>query len=1123
MLNDRAQRQQAIQPQTSFIVQAPAGSGKTELLTQRFLVLLTQVRHPEEIIALTFTRKAAAEMRERILNALHRGHTTEEPQESHARHTWQLAQKALAQDNAWQWNLLNNPNRLRILTIDALCASLVRQMPLLSQMGASPVIGEHGDNLYQHAAELLLQSLEEDETVQPALRQLLQHLDNNYQQVCELLIAMLKCREQWLNYLVGINDPHDLRYHLQGTLKKINQQLLITIAKLITPDEKTELMALLDYAAHNLMLSNSDSIIKAGYSRTFNQDLENNKIIWRALATLLLTQSGEFRRRVDKTIGFPATKNPMEVAMKQRMQELLAHLQTRDDLREQLQQLLNLPPLSYNDKQWEILNSLFIILPRLAALLIITFQEVGEVDFTEITTRALRALGDEENPTDLALSLDYRIQHILVDEFQDTSITQFRLLEQLTRGWEAADGRTLFLVGDPMQSIYRFRQAEVGLFLRARERGMGNIHLQSLTLTENFRSQANIVNWVNHHFQRIFPAREDLTLGAIRYSPSSAFHPQSTEHVNLHPLLAAETSAQTSALLDLIQTLRARDPKGTIAILVRARHHIMDLLPALRTAKINYRAVDIESLSQSSIIQDLLALTRALVHPADRIAWLAILRAPWCGLTLADCHALASEEIQLCLWERIQQYSTIPSLSQDGQKRLEKIIGVLSLSLQQRGRQSLPQLVRNTWLALGGPACLNQASELADSEVFFAALKQLSFDQFSLESLEKNIDYLFANPDPNADGSLQIMTMHKAKGLEFDHVILPALERKAANNEPSLLLWEEYTQLDSELSQLLLAPIRASDQDCDPLYQYLLTREKNKLAYETARLFYVACTRAKKSLHLMYHNHFSENEVKAPSNSSLLALLWPYIHEQTQHLLAQQSPTHNHLAAGAAPKYLRRLSLAYELPKMTFNSITAESQSMLDPEINPLNAVQPLAITEYDNPLARHLGIVLHRMLCQIAEGQLTIDTIITEEMRWKFILQQQGIPQQALIPAYQKLITALERIFADRRGLWIFNPNHPLAVNEFALTLKTRNGVKTLIIDRSFVDEDNKRWIIDYKSSEPAPKQDLNEFLQQEFIRYRQQLEQYARAFQQLDSRKIHLGLYFPMISAWHEWEYQP
>src|SRR3984957_1205869 len=109
---DESERIRALNPARSYIVQAPAGSGKTELLTQRFLALLSTVKQPEEILAITFTKKSAAEMRARIINALKKAHTEAEPALAHAKSTWKLAKKVLQQNQTQGWHLLENPNRL---------------------------------------------------------------------------------------------------------------------------------------------------------------------------------------------------------------------------------------------------------------------------------------------------------------------------------------------------------------------------------------------------------------------------------------------------------------------------------------------------------------------------------------------------------------------------------------------------------------------------------------------------------------------------------------------------------------------------------------------------------------------------------------------------------------------------------------------------------------------------------------------------------------------------------------------------------------------------------------------------------------------------------------------------
>ncbi|HKS93916.1 MAG TPA: UvrD-helicase domain-containing protein, partial [Gammaproteobacteria bacterium] len=157
---DQHTRERALDPQTSFIVQAPAGSGKTSLLTQRYLRLLAGVEAPEEIIAITFTRKAAGEMRNRVLKALDAAGDGTVPAAVHHRLTWELARAARARDAERGWRLAEHPARLRIQTIDSLNAELTRQMPLLSGCGAPPAIAEQPEFLYQEAARRTLALLE---------------------------------------------------------------------------------------------------------------------------------------------------------------------------------------------------------------------------------------------------------------------------------------------------------------------------------------------------------------------------------------------------------------------------------------------------------------------------------------------------------------------------------------------------------------------------------------------------------------------------------------------------------------------------------------------------------------------------------------------------------------------------------------------------------------------------------------------------------------------------------------------------------------------------------------------------------------------------------------------------
>ncbi|MGH8646901.1 MAG: UvrD-helicase domain-containing protein, partial [Gammaproteobacteria bacterium] len=198
---DADQRSLALDPATSFIVRAPAGSGKTELLTQRFLSLLGYVRRPEEILAITFTQKAAAEMRSRIRDALDDARAPAGSGGPYVEQRRGLAARVVQRDRELGWELERNPNRLRIQTIDALCAWLTRRLPLLSGFGMQAQILEDADPLYRAAARNTLAELESGEAWSELIAKLLQHLDNDLPRLEDLLTEMLGRRDQWIRHL----------------------------------------------------------------------------------------------------------------------------------------------------------------------------------------------------------------------------------------------------------------------------------------------------------------------------------------------------------------------------------------------------------------------------------------------------------------------------------------------------------------------------------------------------------------------------------------------------------------------------------------------------------------------------------------------------------------------------------------------------------------------------------------------------------------------------------------------------------------------------------------------------------------------------------------------------------
>ena len=223
---DEPVRRQALDTGRSFIVQAPAGSGKTELLIRRLLALLNRADAPEEVVAIPFTRKAAAEMRGRVVDALRSATVDRPPSEPHKAETWRLAREVIGRDRDLAWGLLESPNRIRIRTIDALCAEITRRMPLVSRFGAQPETTDDADELYREAALAVLAKLEgvgtEREAEREAVGRLLLHLDNDHGRAEQFLVNLLAKRDQWLRRLPAKSGATSaMRDSLESSLRLI--------------------------------------------------------------------------------------------------------------------------------------------------------------------------------------------------------------------------------------------------------------------------------------------------------------------------------------------------------------------------------------------------------------------------------------------------------------------------------------------------------------------------------------------------------------------------------------------------------------------------------------------------------------------------------------------------------------------------------------------------------------------------------------------------------------------------------------------------------------------------------------------------------------------------------------
>lgn len=1159
---DQQVRINALDPQTSFAVSAPAGSGKTGLLTQRVLTLLATCDEPEEVLAITFTRKAAGEMQDRIMQALWQAADSPEPSDPHVLRTWKIAQQVLQRDKALQWNLLHSPQRLRVQTIDSLCRSITKQLPLASGIGAQPDTLEDAEQAYKLAVRELFTLLEEDGPLRADLTRLLRHVDNNLPAVEKLLTGLLGKREQWLGVLLQARHEEARRY-LQGVLQEVIREHLEQVYNALII-HASELCAIADRAATNLQEEGErKNRIHELQGITHLPDAEPSAFnAWLAICDLLLTNSGTFRARLTKAEGFPAGKENAE--LKNQFSELIAALiDTAPDAEQLLQDLRNLPPPIYADHQWQLLDSLTSILPILVAQLTLVFKQQSATDYTAISQAALVALGDEESPTDLALQLDYRIRHILVDEFQDTASPQLELLKKLTSGWQAGDGRTLFIVGDGMQSCYGFRNANVGLFLDARQQGIGSVDLTALDLRVNFRSQAGVVNWVNSIFQNAFPAHDDISRGAVSYSPSVAFKAElegdavqfyactySSETKNTYSrnnddsessdgdepssrLQAQQQEAEK--VVELVQQARYNNPEGSIAILVRTRNHLARILPALTAAGLHYQATEIDRLASRMAIVDLLSLTRALLNAADRTAWLAILRAPWCGLHNHDLHAIATADLTdlnprlnenafAVIWPQLVQFEKITALSPEGKNILARVVPLLQQALNEKYRKPLRQWIEGLWFALGGPATLLDENDRDNINSFFTLLDkhQQGGSIRDWQVFNNAIDRLFAAPRADADPKLQVMTIHKSKGLEFDTVIIPGLDRSARKDDKQLLLWQERINTQGE-KQLLLGPLAATGKEEDRLYTFMRREADKQQAFESTRLLYVGCTRAIKRLHLIACINTKEDELVAPAKNSLLHSIWPFVKESAQLIPCKataDSSTSTHQRKPGL-QHLVRLAPTWQAPALRDVTLlhTYRGHEFGTTESGETAPENPLNIPEVETTtarLARHTGTVIHSALQAIVESKLvtnhesiTADAFINQQHSfWKIQLQQLGWHGDNLTRALQKIAQSIRTSLDSEQGRWLLNSDHQQSACELSLMQKNKQDVKESIIDRTFIAE-GIRWIVDYKSSEPEASETESAFIAREMDTYKAQLLGYQKLLTATETLPIKTALY--------------
>ena len=1074
---DAAARQAAVDPAGSCLVEAPAGSGKTQLLVARYLNLLRRVEHPEEILAITFTTKAASEMRSRVLAALSTDEEIRAINESHG------------------WDLEERPDRLKIQTIDSFAFGLARRLPVAGAAHFEGVL-ENAWPLYEEAARRLLDRiLDADVVVAEAVADFVALLDNDAERASGFIADALAKRDQWAEAVAPVaRSPEQAAASVAHAVERLRQTVTGRLRNAVDQTLGAKLERVGAFVAEQLGGTWPGLGDPAG---------------WQQLAQALLTNSGTPRKRFTSRDGFPPKDREAKGLAAETVRQLAdIGLATALHRTRSLPDTVTADATATADTE-RALGAIAAVLALAMAELHATFSARGMMDFAESTVAANRALVDDDAPTDLALTLDYRIRHILVDEFQDTSLGQHQMLVALTRGWEPASGNTFFAVGDPMQSIYRFRNADLRLFLEtaletARETaletadtGLEHVQIKRLRLTSNFRAGKALVDWCNAAFAGLFGAETDPVRGAVAFTPSQA-EKEDTGQVRAvicEGEVAEQGRMEGETVADRVRELRRTG--GSIAILVRTRMALRDILPVLRTAGIEWRGADVEALADEAVVRDLCSLATVLHDPADRLAWLALARSPMVGLDLADLERLAQT-----LASAARPPNCAPALSAQGLARWRRLAAALrkdQRSLTARGR------VERVWLALGGSDAYQTEAALANADRFFGLLDARPQLARRPAELRRTIAGLYAADTDGAIGDapapVDVMTIHKAKGLEFDHVIVPGLAQPHPYRNKPLLLWRR------EGKDLLIAP--RTHRGPRSLYDWLATEEADREGNETKRLFYVAATRATRSLTLVGALEIGQG----PPKDSLAALIWPHVRASARWRRATGSAAATDDRPGRTSRRLPEgyifepaAALPPLAPRRAFGPSRPPGQ---DPV--PGDRAQTTA-----GRVAVALGDLVHRELCWLAErsgGAANVD-IARRAVVWRSWIAALPVSTAQAASILAELRRQVQGVLADSYGRWLLF-HDPNGMCEAPFTASADGALTRVVVDRAFVDK-GVRWVVDYKTGAlPAGDEAAVAALT---VRHAPQLARYAEVLRQLDGRPVRAALYLTALPRFVE-----
>ncbi len=810
-------------------------------------------------------------------------------------------------------------------------------------------------------------------------------------------------------------------------------------------------------------------------------------------------------------------------------------------------------------------------------------EAVGALDFADLQLKALELLRNNPAIGDRCRS---RFRYVMVDEFQDTNFLQWRIIKQLVSKGPALARDKLFVVGDPLQSIYAFRLADVEVLEQVRremdeaaqtEVAVGTARPGTILMQENFRSQPNLIRFNNFLFERLLAApgvgREPFEPGFEPLRPTRVARSDlgraeilvSLRHPQL-PVFAHEAYRIAGRIRELVEEapIRVVDPHsgeprpakfGDIAVLLRGRTHLGALERALRAAQVPYAVVAGIGFYGQPEILDLISCLTFLAAPWDDVAVAAILRSPLFSGTDEALFRLSLNRARISLWGKIRDLASFDGFAQSDAEALDQMRQLLSRLLDLAARAPAQQLLQylleetGAWGTYAAGPRGHQA--VANIRKFLDILRELNSSAKPLPDLVRILDLqaqrAVAEPEAplhlEGENAVKITTIHSAKGLEFPIVILADLGRQTRRPPRPAIV-------DRELGIGLALPGRtptAGEEHCS-LRAVVDWRARRKELAEEKRLLYVACTRARD--HLILSGECTPSQKRRPSGTGWLPQI--LIHLGLDHLeggdhvlhLGDNNPAEVLLSVLGPPDEL-------PAPVMKDDVVEAARQSMVSPfagdreralisDLAPLPIHAPerdmsvTALAEYRRcPYAYFLGEELsvrdlkeprsaalargsfiHRVL-QLSHGAAPAEL---QELGERLVGQASELCGADRAAAVQAALEAVNRANEGRVGE--LTPRADNVLNEVPVAIRLGQVTLRGVIDRLCVLPERRLAVIDFKTDRIGPKD-----VDRRAARYRIQLDAYglsvAKAFS-VPLGDVSLLVYFTEPGIHREWALQ-